>query len=776
MKLAPIRILVCGHDLKFLKPLISRLGHDDRYELRILAHEGHYLRDHQGAQNGLDWADVVFCEWALDNAVWFSQRKRPDQVLIVRLHLQEVQARERINFIYATDWSKVDRLILITQHLYDWMRREFPVLTARSALVYNPIPANSILNQPKPDDAKYVLGLVGVVPARKRLDLAVAVLRQLRANEPRYTLRVKGALPQDYPWMSNRKDEMGWYTSVFDSLADLRSDGAVVFDPHGPDMAAWYQSVGHILSVSDFEGSHQAVAEGMAAGCLPAIRDWEGAERIYPRRYVAGTVEDLAAMIQRHTAIGIFELESAACRDFAASRFDEAPVCDALLSIIDHELNRQRARDAGNWTACVAARPTFLIVAYIPLGARSGYRIRVEQEIKILVQLGCVVHLACLLPPSTQGGPLNKTDLQLARNAHAEEFSALGARVHLVEIDDFFCLHVKPESFSDAVAKLVEIASCSKVDVLHAEALYCARVASIVKARMPILEFSIDWHGAVPEESRMGGAHESRIKALELAERSMLTCADMNVFVSEAMARHYSSKYNLGHVPQVIVPCCVADQCFVSAAATDISDFGPDSLVFAYAGSMADWQCGSEMIKLFAALYHFDARCRFLLLVPTSDHEKLVHFAQAASLPKESYILQAVAHKDVPIRLATAHAGVLLRRTDVVNQVSSPTKFGEYLAAGLPVLMTDGIGDFSDLVSREEVGLVLPQELLNGADNATVSLWLKQIVDHVLYYRSARRELTKRCQKIASTQLQWEDAAMRWLKATARERQHAGAR
>jgi hypothetical protein len=145
----------------------------------------------------------------LDNAVWFSQRKLPGQVLIVRLHLQEVQARERIDFIYATDWNKVDRLILITQHLYDWMRREFPVLAARAALVYNPIPALGSLNLPKAPEARHVLGLVGVVPARKRLDLAVAVLKQLRQSDLRYMLRVKGALPQDYAWMAEPQGRNG---------------------------------------------------------------------------------------------------------------------------------------------------------------------------------------------------------------------------------------------------------------------------------------------------------------------------------------------------------------------------------------------------------------------------------------------------------------------------------------------------------------------------------------------------------------------------------------
>ena len=61
---------------------------------------------------------------------------------------------------------------------------------------------------------------------------------------------------------------------------------AVIFDRHGDDMAIWYSKVGFILSTSDHEGSHQAIAEGMAAGCIPIIRNWNGATPLYPPQFV----------------------------------------------------------------------------------------------------------------------------------------------------------------------------------------------------------------------------------------------------------------------------------------------------------------------------------------------------------------------------------------------------------------------------------------------------------------------------------------------------------
>ena len=45
----------------------------------------------------------------------------------------------------------------------------------------------------------------------------------------------------------------------------------------------------------------------------------------------------------------------------------------------------------------------------------------------------------------------------------------------------------------------------------------------------------------------------------------------------------------------------------------------------------------------------------------------------------------------------------------MVNNVASPIKVAEYLACGLPVIMTQGIGDYSEDLAREPVGLLLDE-------------------------------------------------------------------
>ena len=59
-----------------------------------------------------------------------------------------------------------------------------------------------------------------------------------------------------------------------------------------------------------------------------------------------------------------------------------------------------------------------------------------------------------------------------------------------------------------------------------------------------------------------------------------------------------------------------------------------------------------------------------------------------------------------------------------VNSVASPVKFGEFMAAGLPVIISDGVGDFSDLVQRENVGMVV-RSLNDPSESERLRQWLE---------------------------------------------------
>jgi len=95
---------------------------------------------------------------------------------------------------------------------------------------------------------------------------------------------------------------------------------------------------------------------------------------------------------------------------------------------------------------------------------------------------------------------------------------------------------------------------------------------------------------------------------------------------------------------------------------------------------------------------------------------------------------------------------LLLRKSHPVNYVASPTKFGEYLAAGVPVIATEGIGDTSDLIKNENIGIIISptDEGLNSGD----SNLLIQFTDDVKKNRSVWSD---RCVTAVKKFLEWKN-------------------
>ncbi len=320
-------ILFAGHDLKFAKHIIEYFQEADGYEVRCDNTKHGGIVDEQESRLLLEWADVIFCEWGLGNAVWYSNNKRPGQKLIVRMHLQERETPYPSQF----DMGAVDAIISIAPYWFEEFQKLFPIPREKMKIIFNLVDMDAFRHSRHPDSV-FHLGIVGIVPQRKRFDRALDILERLYKINRRYKLFIKGKLPQDYPWMLSKKfkHEFAYYESCYKRIENSKWRDNVIYDPQGDDMGEWYSKIGYLLSPSDFEGSHHSVAESMAAGCVPVINCWDGAALMYPRKYVHQTTEEMVEAIRR----GFDVRECEDCRSYAQRNFDKTVVVGQIEKLI----------------------------------------------------------------------------------------------------------------------------------------------------------------------------------------------------------------------------------------------------------------------------------------------------------------------------------------------------------------------------------------------------------------------------------------------------------
>jgi glycosyltransferase involved in cell wall biosynthesis len=139
----------------------------------------------------------------------------------------------------------------------------------------------------------------------------------------------------------------------------------------------------------------------------------------------------------------------------------------------------------------------------------------------------------------------------------------------------------------------------------------------------------------------------------------------------------------------------------------DLETFRPPPNVarsrLTYVGSGAPWQCLDLLAAVWSELYRLDPGLRFRVI--SRDERTRV---LAAALPASVVEMRGA---EVPQEVATAlweaELGFLLRTPGIVNETSFPTKFGEYVAAGVPVVSTDVGWDLAAMVRGTGCGVIV---------------------------------------------------------------------
>jgi glycosyltransferase involved in cell wall biosynthesis/predicted O-methyltransferase YrrM len=305
---APTRVLVAGHDLKFLGPIREAIAATGATVAEDVW-RSHTEHDEAASRAILEHTDTILCEWCLGNAVWYSRNKRADQRLVVRMHRMEVYTDHPA----AVEIDNVDQIVCVSQHIADEAIERFGWDPAKLRVIPNSVDVDRFA-RPKRDGARYTLAMVGYTPRRKRLDRALDILEELRRQEPRFRLLLIGQPPSGFDWVVRRPEEVEYFRECFariQSSAGLR--GAVDFEPFTDDLPLLFQRAGFVLSTSDSEGHQVALAEGVASGAVPVILDRGGAAEQYPDRWIhAGAGEAASAVLALANEDWEAEAESAA--------------------------------------------------------------------------------------------------------------------------------------------------------------------------------------------------------------------------------------------------------------------------------------------------------------------------------------------------------------------------------------------------------------------------------------------------------------------------------
>lgn len=251
-----------------------------------------------------------------------------------------------------------------------------------------------------------------------------------------------------------------------------------------------------------------------------------------------------------------------------------------------------------------------------------------------------------------------------------------------------------------------------RLDAIHARNHVPAAMAMLA-SRLSGCRIVFDLRGLMAEEYVDAGHWKRGGAPYRLArwvQRAALRRADGVVTLTEAVRPHLSET-KAGPEATFVIPCCADVEAIVARA--DQRDLVREELgidrdrpVMVYVGKFGGWYLDREMAEFVAAAHRSTPNLVFLI-VTQADPAPMLRELARRGIGADGYRVLRAEHEQIGRFLAAADGGISFVKPCFSKISSSPTKIGEYLAAGLPVVSTAGIGDVDALLRDDRVGVLI---------------------------------------------------------------------
>lgn len=406
-----IRMVISGYDLKFIKPVLPAL--EQYYQIRLDEWTGHNAHNEKHSEQCLDWAEIVFCEWMLGNAVWYSQRIKENQKLFIRMHRFELTTQ----WFKQIDFTKVNRVFAVSLYFFEKLIEYTRISRSQACLLPNYLDGN---NYERSQDSKklFNLGIIGILPSRKGYLKALKLLSNLVKKDSRYRLYVYGKMPEELSWVKSNPTEMDYFEKCKRFIEQNNLQNNVVIKGW-VDVKTELKNIGFILSTSDNEeipeSFHIAPADGFSAGNQGLLLKWNGVEYIYPKKYIFDSLELMAEHIYTQKKLDKFNLYSKQGLEMIQNRYS----VETFIKKFRQQLHISTARfptaptpredDSTECKRLVEMSNRKLtaegIVIQLPKEARSNCKLILEYSLKLSANTKVNAALVSLKPVNAE--PIN---------------------------------------------------------------------------------------------------------------------------------------------------------------------------------------------------------------------------------------------------------------------------------------------------------------------------------------------------------------------------------
>jgi len=241
-----------------------------------------------------------------------------------------------------------------------------------------------------------------------------------------------------------------------------------------------------------------------------------------------------------------------------------------------------------------------------------------------------------------------------------------------------------------------------------------ANMALLVRNKCSVKKVCFDGRGAMKAEwteypITVPANWKNNIHTLE---NNAVNESNFRIAVTQKLIEHWQTEYKYSSQNHVVIPCTLNSDFKVNTLSEENinsirSSFGynQEDIVLVYSGSVSGWQSFTLLKPILVDFLKKDIHHQLVFL----SNDDAVIQALINEFPNQ-VSRKWLPHEEVTSFLLACDWGVLIREQSVTNKVASPTKFAEYLSAGLPVIISENLGDYSEFVKNNNCGVLFTEQ------------------------------------------------------------------
>jgi glycosyltransferase involved in cell wall biosynthesis len=266
-------------------------------------------------------------------------------------------------------------------------------------------------------------------------------------------------------------------------------------------------------------------------------------------------------------------------------------------------------------------------------------------------------------------------------------------------------------------------------DIVHCRSYVPALIGARMKQRFNI-KFIFDMRGFWADEridGRIWNIKNPLFKYIysyfKKKEKKFISSADSIITLTKKAKNIIDSWHIKKNLKITVIPCCTDLNHFsknninpsIVEEYKQKLNISKDDFILVYLGSIGTWYMLDEMLDFFKQLLIKKSNAKFLFI--TNEPKNIINnTATKHNIPLDKIIIYPSSRHDLPNILSLCHLGIFFIKKSFSKQASSPTKHGELLAMGIPVIANTGIGDLDEIINTTNSGLIVNNFNINEYD------------------------------------------------------------